>query len=71
MTTDYDKALNIWDNLNDVTKDDDNIFERADCPMHPFMFFQLSRVNNFNHTNGKTYQEYVTIWKDRYPKEKK
>ena len=71
MTTEYDKALNLWAHLNDVIKDDDNILERANCPMHPFMFFQLSRVHNFNNANGKTYQEYVTIWRDRYTKQEK
>ena len=63
--------FSIFMNFFDVIKDDDNILERANCPMHPFMFFQLSRVHNFNNANGKTYQEYVTIWRDRYTKQEK
>lgn len=59
----YDEALNIWDNLSNVHKDLENIGETDKCPMHPYLFFQLSTVSNFNQLNGKNYKEYVEKWK--------
>ena len=59
----YDKSLVIWDNLTGVIKDDTNLLQTKNCPMHPNMFFQLSQVRGFNDRNGNTYEEYVNIWK--------
>tara|TARA_B100000131_G_C17953673_1_gene547501 strand:+ start:424 stop:657 length:234 start_codon:yes stop_codon:yes gene_type:complete len=63
--TDYDKALLIWDNLTDIIKENPYL-ETNKSPMHPFQYFTLSRVHNFNVLNGKNYEEYIQIWKKRY-----
>ena len=60
----WDKALNIWDNL-EVTKDPENLFESNGCPMHPQNFIQLSNVAGFNNMNGYTYEEYIAGWEKR------
>ena len=55
----YQDALKIWDNLEDIEKDPNNLLESKQCPMHPHNFFNLSCVSGFNNLNGNTYEEYV------------
>ena len=61
----YDEALEIWDRLENVTKEDP-YGETERCPMHPYHFFELSKVHDFNVRNGRDYSTYVTIWRNRY-----
>ena len=60
-----EKAIEVWDNLDDVEKNSESFYETDNCPMHPSLFFQLSNVRGFNKLNGYTYSKYVENWKDR------
>ena len=62
----YDKALLIWDNLTNVKKKKDDLCETNECPMHPYLFFQLSSGSNFNYLNGNNYSDYIEKWKKKY-----
>ena len=62
------KAFKTWNNLKNVTKEQDHWGETKLCPMHPSFFFQLSQVRYFNQKNGYTYEEYVNNWKTKYNK---
>lgn len=61
----YDDALEIWDRLENVTKEDP-YRETERCPMHPYHFFELSKIRGFTTRNGSDYISYVTIWRGRY-----
>ena len=58
----YEKAMNLYLLGNYNTSD---LTESTEHPMHPDLFFQLSRVRNFNELNGYTYEEYLSKWKER------
>ena len=62
----YADALECWDGLKNIIKNEKINTESRYCPMHPRLFFQLSRVNGFNRINGYTYIEYIVKWRIRY-----
>ena len=57
----YNKAVIIWDNLNDIERSEVN----SEPVMHPCMFLNLSGVRGFNSLNGYTYEEYINGWRKR------
>ena len=61
----YNEALEIWNNLENIKKDKP-YRESKHNPMHPYYYFGLSQVRGFIELNGKTYAEYIKIWKNRY-----
>jgi len=63
----YSTAVDIWNSLENIQKDEKNSNQGESqlCPMHPYMFFQLSSVRGFNNLNGYTYTEYVSKWNER------
>ena len=59
----YDKALGIWDNLENVNKIEP-YYQTTECPMHPHHYFHLCQVRGFKEKNGDCYEDYVTIWSE-------
>jgi hypothetical protein len=51
---------------NSETKiEKDRLLETKEHPMDEMMFYALSNVYGFSKNNGKTYSEYLKIWKKR------
>tara|TARA_B100000900_G_C20163942_1_gene547060 strand:+ start:99 stop:326 length:228 start_codon:yes stop_codon:yes gene_type:complete len=63
-TTSYENALLLY--KNEIgNKKINNDLETEEYPMHPRLFYRLSNINGFNTINGKNYNEYLKIWKNR------
>jgi len=61
----YEQSLELYKDIVKGIKDyDPNQYSQSDKqPMHPNIYYQLSSVRGFNKLNGKTYSDYLNIWK--------
>lgn len=66
----YDNAVKTFDNYvkNIPSYEKNLITENEIQPMHPYIYYQLIRVQGFTKLNGNTYDKYLELWKKRHLK---
>ena len=65
MEEEYNKSIELYNSIvKNISNYDKEQFEQTDTqPMHPNLYYQLCTVQEFTNLNGKTYTEYIDIWK--------
>ena len=66
----YDNAIEIFDNyVKNIDGYEKSLMTQNETqPMHPYIYYQLIRVQGFIKLNGNTYEKYLELWKKKYLK---
>ena len=65
MDEEYNESIELYNSIvKNISNYDKDEFGQTDIqPMHPNLYYQLCSVRGFTNLNGKTYINYIDIWK--------